>query len=109
MFKFGLKIDENGKQVVDRSVWTPFANLSGVEMMEYIDVDNELCHQEILQKREKWKTKAKQRKIKSVFNNLVFGITLVATIWFLVSWYDVLTHNLDSNPQYHPWNLIIHL
>ena len=46
--------------------------------------------------------------MKTIKNILFIGL-MIFTAWFMVSYIDIILHNLDNPPVYKDWNLIIRL
>ena len=38
--------------------------------------------------------------------NIINVILVALVIWFAVSWFDVVSNNLEKEPQYKDWNMI---
>ena len=43
-------------------------------------------------------------KIKRIIGMLLTVTVIIAMFWFIASYIDVVTHNLDEDPIYHGWN-----
>ena len=41
--------------------------------------------------------------------NILFIVLMVLTAWLMVSYMDIVLHNLDNPPTYKDWNLIVKL
>jgi hypothetical protein len=44
-----------------------------------------------------------------IIGNIVMIIMIMFAAWFIVSYIDIVLHNLDNPPIYKSWNLIIKL
>ena len=44
-------------------------------------------------------------KIKRIIEMLLTVTFIIAMFWFIASYLDVITHNLDEEPVYHSWNI----
>lgn len=42
--------------------------------------------------------------IKRIVEMLLTVTFIIAMFWFVASYLDVITHNLDEEPIYHGWN-----
>ena len=42
--------------------------------------------------------------IKRIIGMLLTVTFIIAMFWFIASYIDVVTHNLDEDPIYHGWN-----
>lgn len=51
MFKFRILVASDGTEVIDCSLRTPYNSLTDVQMMEYIEVENQLYAMERMRKR----------------------------------------------------------
>lgn len=47
------------------------------------------------------------KKACRIVGNTALVVSALATVWLVVSWADVVLHNLDPNPVYHSWNLFV--
>lgn len=61
MFSFRLISTEDGNQVIDRTLKTPYDSLTALQMLEYMEVDNQLSRMERSQKREAEKQRKQAR------------------------------------------------
>ena len=43
--------------------------------------------------------------IKRIIEMLFTVAFIMAMFWFIASYLDVITHNLDEKPIYHSWNI----
>ena len=41
---------------------------------------------------------------KRIIGMLLTVTFIIAMFWFIASYIDVVTHNLDEDPRYHGWN-----
>ena len=62
MFNFRILNTLEGNQIIDMSLKTPYDSLTPLEMLEYIEVDNQLSFMERLEKKQRRETE-KQRKL----------------------------------------------
>lgn len=53
MFDFRLINMDDGNQIIDTSLKTPYEALTPTQMIEYIEVDNQLSAMELLEKKNK--------------------------------------------------------
>lgn len=62
MFDFRLFNTEDGNQIIDRTLKTPYDSLTPFQMMEYMEIDNQLAFMERMEKKQKREAE-RQRKI----------------------------------------------
>ena len=43
--------------------------------------------------------------VKKILGMLFTILTIMAIMWFVLSYLDVVLHNLDECPQYQDWNI----
>lgn len=61
MFDFRLFNTEDGNQIIDRTLKTPYESLTPLQMLEYIEVDNQISRMERKQRREAQKQRKQAR------------------------------------------------
>lgn len=61
IFNFRIIICEDGSEIIDRSMKTPYNSLTAIQMVEYAEMDNRLYAMDRL-KREKQKKQKRQQK-----------------------------------------------
>lgn len=49
--------------------------------------------------------KLKSKKIIRMASDILAVICALLFVWMFISWVDIVTHNLDSQPVYLAWNL----
>lgn len=52
MFDFRLFNTPDGNQVIDKTLKTPYESLTALQMLEYMEIDNQLSRMEKKQRRE---------------------------------------------------------
>lgn len=62
MFDFRLFNTPDGNQIIDRTLKTPYDSLTPLQMLEYMEIDNQLAFMERLEKKQK-REEERQRKI----------------------------------------------
>ena len=67
MFNFRLINLANGNQVIDKSLKTPYASLTPLQMIEYIEIDNKMAYIESIER----------KKIREIKNNQNFIFRLI--------------------------------
>lgn len=70
MFNFRLINLANGNQVIDKSLKTPYASLTPLQMIEYIEIDNKMAYIESIER----------KKIREIKNNQNFIFRLIHKI-----------------------------
>lgn len=64
MFDFRLFNTADGNQIIDRTLKTPYESLTPLQMLEYMEVDNQLSFMERLEKKQRREAE-RQRKNKN--------------------------------------------
>ena len=62
MFNFRLFNTEDGNQIIDRILKTPYNSLTPFQMLEYMEVDSQLSFMERLEKKQK---RQQERRVKN--------------------------------------------
>ena len=62
MFNFRLINLPDGNQVIDTSLKTPYDSLTPLQMVEYIEIDNQLAYMERMERKQQREAE-RQRKI----------------------------------------------
>ena len=62
MFDFRIIETEDGNQIIDSSLKTPYDSLTPLQMLEYMEMDNRLTHMDRI-KRKAEKEAERQRKL----------------------------------------------
>lgn len=70
MFNFRLINLANGNQIIDKSLKTPYASLTPLQMIEYIEIDNKMAYIESIER----------KKIREIKNNQNFIFRLIHKI-----------------------------
>ena len=63
MFYFRIIETADGNQIIDRQLKTPYNALTPIEMIEYIEMDNQLAYMERMEKKQKRESERKQKFI----------------------------------------------
>ena len=59
MFKFRLIDTPDGNQVIDKTLCTPYESLTAIQMVEYIEVDNQLAYMDRIDRKRQAQQKNK--------------------------------------------------
>ena len=62
MFNFRLINTPDGNQIIDTTLKTPYSSLTPLQMVEYIEMDNQLAYMERMEKKQQREAE-RQRKI----------------------------------------------
>lgn len=62
MFNFRLFNTADGNQIIDRILKTPYDSLTPLQMLEYMEIDNQLAFMERMEKKQRREAE-RQRKI----------------------------------------------
>ena len=61
MFDFRIIDIGNGNQIIDRNLKTPYNALTPIEMIEYIEMDNQLAYMERMERKHKREAERNQK------------------------------------------------
>ena len=39
-----------------------------------------------------------------ILNKIIYIVSILFLLWIILSYFDVILHNLDEEPIYHGWN-----
>ena len=62
MFNFRLINTQDGNQIIDTTLKTPYDSITPIEMIEYIEVDARLAYMELMEHKQKREAE-RQRKL----------------------------------------------
>ena len=77
MFNFRLINLQNGNQVIDTSLKTPYRSLTALQMVEYIEMDNRLAYMERMERKQAKEAEQKRKMSKNLFYRLACIIGLI--------------------------------
>ena len=61
MFEFRIIDTADGNQVIDRNLKTPYSALTALQMVEYVEMDNQLAYMERMERKQKREAERKQK------------------------------------------------
>ena len=61
MFNFRLINTPDGNQIIDTTLKTPYSSLTPIQMVEYIEMDNQLEYMERMERKQKREEERKQK------------------------------------------------
>ena len=70
MFNFRLINTPDGNQIIDETLKTPYDSITPIEMMEYIEVDNQLVYIERMERKQKREAERQRKFTYKVFHKL---------------------------------------
>ena len=70
MFNFRLINLPDGNQVIDTTLKTPYDSITPIEMMEYIEVDNQLVYIERMERKQKREAERQRKFTYKLFHKL---------------------------------------
>lgn len=70
MFNFRLINTSDGNQIIDTTLKTPYSSLTPIQMVEYIEMDNQLEYMERMERKQKREAE-RQRKFTYKFMHKV--------------------------------------
>ena len=76
MFNFRLIDTPDGNQIIDTTLKTPYSSLTPLQMVEYIEMDNQLTYMERMEKRKQREAERKRKFTYKIFHKIacVYGI-----------------------------------
>ena len=70
MFNFRLINTPDGNQIIDTSLKTPYSSLTPLQMVEYMEMDNQLAIMDRMERKAKQKAEHMQKVAKNPFYRL---------------------------------------
>ena len=70
MFNFRLINTEDGNQIIDTTLKTPYSSLTPLQMEEYIEMDNQLEYMERIERKQARETEHKQKFTYKLFHKV---------------------------------------
>ena len=61
MFHFRIITTQDGNQIIDRNLSTPYESLTPTQMVEYTEIDNQLTIMDRLERKARERAKQKQK------------------------------------------------
>ena len=61
MFNFRLINTPDGNQIIDTTLKTPYSSLTPLQMVEYIEMDNQLAYMKRMERNQKRETQRKRK------------------------------------------------
>ena len=61
MFNFRIIDTADGNQIIDTTLKTPYSSLTPIQMVEYIEMDNQLAYMERMEKKQKREAERKRK------------------------------------------------
>ena len=61
MFDFRIIETADGNQIIDRQLKTPYNALTPIEMIEYIEMDNQIAYMNRMERKQKREAERKQK------------------------------------------------
>lgn len=77
MFNFRIITTADGNQIIDRNLKTPYSALTPLQMLEYIEVDNQLTVADQMERKAKQKTKHMRKNAKNPLYKLACIVGLI--------------------------------
>ena len=65
MFEFRIIDTADGNQIIDRNLKTPYNSLTPLQMLEYMEVDNQLSFMERMEKKRQREAEQKRKLAKN--------------------------------------------
>ena len=70
MFDFRLINTPDGNQIIDFTLKTPYSSLTPLQMVEYMEIDNQLADMERLERKQKRDAERKQKFTYKLFHKV---------------------------------------
>ena len=70
MFEFRIIDTADGNQIIDRNLKTPYNTLTPLQMLEYMEMDNQLAIMDRMERKAKQKAEHMQKVAKNPFYRL---------------------------------------
>ena len=70
MFNFRLINTQDGNQIIDTTLKTPYDSITPIEMIEYIEVDASIAYMERLERKQKREAERKRRFTYKLFHKV---------------------------------------
>lgn len=77
MFNFRIIETEDGNQIIDRKLNTPYKALTPLQMVEYMEMDNQLAYMDRLEKKAREEADSRRRITRNPFYRLACICRLV--------------------------------
>ena len=61
MFNFRIIDTADGNQIIDTTLKTPYSSLTPLQMMEYMEMDNQLAYMERMERKQKREAEREQK------------------------------------------------
>lgn len=69
-FDFRIIDTENGNQIIDRNLQTPYNALTPLQMVEYLEMDNRLAYMDRLERKARTEAERKRKLVRSLIYRL---------------------------------------
>ena len=70
MFNFRLINTPDGNQIIDTTLKTPYSSLTPLQMMEYMEMDNQLAYMERMERKQQREAERKQKPTYKFFHKI---------------------------------------
>lgn len=70
MFNFRLINTPDGNQIIDTTLKTPYSSLTPLQMVEYIEMDNQLTYMERMERKQQREAERKQKPTYKFFHKI---------------------------------------
>jgi len=67
MFNFRIINTPDGNQIIDQTLKTPYAALTPLQMVEYMEIDNQLAYMERMERKAKREAERKRKLARNPF------------------------------------------
>ena len=70
MFNFRLINTSDGNQIIDTTLKTPYSSLTPLQMVEYIEMDNQLTYMERMERKQQREAERQRKFTYKLFNKV---------------------------------------
>ena len=70
MFNFRLINTPDGNQIIDTTLKTPYDSITPLQMVEYIEIDNQLAYMEHMERKQQREAERNQKFTYKLFNKV---------------------------------------
>ena len=70
MFNFRLINTPDGNQIIDTTLKTPYSSLTPLQMVEYMEMDNQLAYMERLERKQQREAERQRKFTYKLFNKV---------------------------------------
>ena len=77
MFNFRLINTSDGNQIIDTTLKTPYSSLTPIQMVEYIEMDNQLEYMERMERKQKREAERQRKFTYKLFHKVACACGII--------------------------------